>query len=118
MISALGNYVAGLRRNTMPEEGLKGFVLEGGSDLGAMLYARIEVQRVNNKLTAEKVKLEENFRVLHKGNATDYYGAGIMSKITLVYPFILVSEYLFIIFIIYILRAALALKEELKRTEG
>lgn len=118
MISALGQYVANLGSNTISEDGLKGLVLDGGSDFGTMLFARLEVQRANTKLIAEKVKLEENYRILYKGNATDYYGAGIMSKKALIYPFILVFAYLFIIFVIYIIRAALALKEELKLKEA
>lgn len=117
MINALGDYVASLGKEKTSEDGPKGFVFEGSSDFGDMLFARLEVQKTNNKLIAEKVKLEENYRILYKGNATDYYGAGIMSKKTLVYPFILVFAYLFLIFVIYIIRTALALKEELKSEE-
>lgn len=98
----------------------KTLIVEGarGSDLGSMLYARTEVQKVTNKLIAKKVLLDQNFRVLTQSSATPFYGRGIMSKKTLVYPFLLVVAYLSVIFIIYIIRAALALKKELKREEG
>lgn len=121
MILALGNYVNALsEKEQYGSFDTKTLVVEGarGSDLGSMIYARTQVQDITNKLIVRKVQLEENFRVLNHGNAINFYGRGIMSKKTLVYPFILVSAYLFIIFIIYILRAALAFKEELKRTEG
>src|SRR5699024_2981124 len=117
MVSSLGEYVARLGERMTSEDNLSKFILEGGSNLGDMLLARQDVQRANNKLIAEKVKLEENFRVLYKSNATDYYGAGILSKKTFVYPYLLVSAYLLLIFVIYTIRAALVLKEELKREE-
>lgn len=121
LILALGDYVIGLNeKGQYGDSDTKTLVVEGarGSDLGSMIYARTQVQDITNKLIVRKVQLEQNFRVLNHGNAINFYGRGIMSNKTLVYPFILVSAYLFIIFAIYIIRAALALKEELKREEG
>lgn len=121
LVQALGEYVGSLAKEGQHATSeAKTMIVEGarGSDLGAMMYARTETQKITNKLSARKVQLEQNFRVLNHGNAINFYGRGIMSNKTLVYPFILVSAYLFIIFIIYILRAALALKKEIKREEG
>ncbi|HLW15077.1 MAG TPA: hypothetical protein VKX30_06230 [Flavobacteriaceae bacterium] len=121
LVQALGEYVESLaKEGKHATSDAKTMVVEGarGSDLGAMMYARTETQKITNKLSARKVQLEQNFRVLNHGNAVNFYGRGIMSKKILVYPFLLVSAYLFIIFVIYIIRAALALKEELKREEG
>jgi len=121
VILALSKYVSNLSKEGQQAiSDTKTMVVEGsrGSDLGTMLYARSEVQKETNKLIAKKVQLDQNFRVLNHGNELPYYGAGIMSKKNLVYPFLLVVAYLFIIFIINVIRAALALKEELKREEA
>lgn len=118
MILALGRYVVGLSEEAPPiSSNIETFVAEGtrGSDLGSMMYARTEIQNKTNKLSIRKVQLDQNFRVLSYGNAARFYGSGIMGKTMLIYPFLLVSAYLLIIFAIYIVRAALALKEELKR---
>lgn len=120
LISALGNYVVGLNAGeNQVSPDTKTMVVEGakGSDLGPMMFARMDLQKTNNKLTARKVQLDKNFRVLNHGNAIRFDGKGIMSNKSLVYPFFLVGAYLFLIFVIYIVRAALALKEVLKREE-
>lgn len=117
MINALGDYVVSLGKETISDGDLKKNIL-GGENLGDMLFARLEVQRANNKLIAEKVKLEENYRVLQIGNITDYTEIEKMSNKTLLYPVLLVCAYLLIIFIVYILQAALALKEELKTEDS
>lgn len=117
LILALGKYVASLsEEGQRVSSDTKTIVVEGarGTDLGAMIYARTQVQDLTNKLIARKIQLKQNLRVLNYGNALPYNGRGIMSKKTLVYPFLLVSAYLFIIFAIYVIRAALALKKELK----
>ena len=122
LILSLGNYVASLGKN----EQKTGFdsktilLVEGarGSNLGPMLYARTEVQELTNMLIARKIRLSENLRVLHQGYAMPYYGSGIMSKKLLVYPILLVGAYLFIVLVIYIIQAALALKEKLRRKEA
>lgn len=45
MLNALGDYVVSLGRTTASEEGVKGYILESGSDLGTMLLARLDVQK-------------------------------------------------------------------------
>lgn len=121
LVSSLGRYVASLSADEKQERNseIHTIVVEGtkGADLGEMMFARMKLQEINNKLISRKVQLKDNFRVLNHGNAIRFYGVGIMSKKTLVYPFLLVSAYLGVIFVIYILRAALALKAELKREE-
>lgn len=121
LILSLGKYVASLGDDAL-KTGLdsKTLLVEGarGSNLGPMLYARTEVQELTNMLIARKIRLSENLRILNHGYATPYYGSGIMSKRFLVYPILLVGAYLFIVIGIYIIRAALALKEELRRKEA
>src|SRR5699024_2696645 len=121
LILSLGKYVASLGDDAQ-KTGLdsKTLLVEGarGSNLGPMLYARTEVQELTNMLIARKIRLSENLRVLHQGYAMPYYGSGIMSKKLLVYPILLVGAYLFIVLVIYIIQAALALKEKLRRKEA
>src|SRR5690625_639686 len=71
VILGLSKYVANLSEegqqaisdvNTMVVEG------DRGSDLGAMLYARSEIQKETNKLIAKKVQLDQNFRLLNHGH--------------------------------------------------
>lgn len=116
MLSALGNYVESLAKSSeMNSENLQGLVLGTGTDIGELLYARVETQKVNNKLIAEKVKLEENFRILYQTHAKKYFGTGIKSKKHIVYPFLLISIYLFVLFLINSVRRALLLDKENKK---
>ena len=115
LVYALGDYVVAL---SDAGNGLdlneNAIMIEGGrgSDLGSMIYAREQTQRINSKLLIKKIQLSENFRLLIKGNPSRYYGKGIISNKMLVFPLTLISAYIFLIFGIYVVRAALALKKE------
>lgn len=117
LVSSLGDYVENLGNDARTlEYDSKGMIIEGaeGSDIGAMIYARSEMQKNTYKLKAKKVQLAENFRILNEGESVRFYGKGIKSKRMLVYPFLFVSAYLFVLFVVYIIRKAIALDNELK----
>lgn len=91
-----------------------GLIIEGSPDIGAMMYARIEVQSMHKYLVANKVKLEENFRVLNPGRTSTYYGEGLKDKKQIVYPIYLIFSYLVLVFIFNLVKQALVLKREQK----
>lgn len=113
MLVALGDYMENLGKSKVSSESFGGLVMETGTNIGEMLFARIEIQRVNNKLIAEKVKLEENFRILYHTNSKTYSGTGIKSNKLLFYPLVLISLYLVIVFAFFTIRKALELDKNI-----
>lgn len=115
LIVNLGKYIENLG-NPKPEYKLdkEAVIIEGSPDIGSMMYARLEMQELHKKLVANKVKLEENFRILNFGKTSTYYGKGWKNKKQIIYPVFLVFSYLALIFLYALIQQALVLKRESK----
>lgn len=117
MLDGLGNYVESLSNRNLDPEANKSISLAPENDLGPMLFARIEVQRIHNKLIAEKVKIEENFRLLYATDSELYSSKklGISKQVS--YPLQLMLAYIILIYFFKLFRRAWFINKERKSNE-